>query len=155
MHFYHLTRKMFPLFFFAIARQKNCRIKLENCKEFAVLAVEHVLSLSELGSRILCVSDQQPMGSKYFWCSILIFLHITGGPCLMRISLVQISLLPFFKTFHRYLAYAFLGLFISLSHFFYLANAILGLFICLMQFYFPFILLLRSQARTLCSSSIL
>ena len=117
MHFYHLTRKMFPLFFFAIPPLKNCRIKLENCKEFAVLAVEHVLSLSELGSRILCVSEQQPMASKYFWWSILIFLHITGGPCLMRISLVRISLLPFFKTFHKYLVYAFLGLFISLLQF--------------------------------------
>ena len=109
MHFYHLTRKMFPLFFFAIPPLKNCRIKLENCKEFAVLAVEHVLSLSELGCRILCVSD---MGSKYFWWSIFVFLHITGGPRLMRISLV-----PFFKTFHKYLAYAFLGLFISLLRF--------------------------------------
>ena len=38
----------------------------------------------------------------------------TGGPRLMRISLVQILLLQFFKTIHKYLAYAFLGLFISL-----------------------------------------
>ena len=35
----------------------------------------------------------------------------------MRISLVRISLLRFFKTFHKYLAYAFLGLFISLLRF--------------------------------------
>ena len=53
----------------------------------------------------------------------------------IQISLVQISLLPFFfQNFQKYLAYAFLGLFISLSHFFYLANAILGLFISLLQF---------------------
>ena len=38
----------------------------------------------------------------------------------IQISLVQISLLPFFfQNFQKYLAYAFLGLFISLSHFFY------------------------------------
>ena len=36
----------------------------------------------------------------------------TGDPRLMRISLLQ-----FFKTFHRYLAYAFFGLFISLVRF--------------------------------------
>ena len=42
----------------------------------------------------------------------------TGGPRLMRISLVQISLLRFFKTFQKYLAYAFLGLFISLIRFY-------------------------------------
>jgi hypothetical protein len=36
----------------------------------------------------------------------------------MRISLVRISLLRFFKTFQKYLAYAFLGLFISLLRFF-------------------------------------
>ena len=35
----------------------------------------------------------------------------------MRISLVRISLLRFFKTFQKYLAYAFLGLFISLLRF--------------------------------------
>ena len=35
----------------------------------------------------------------------------------MQILLVQISLLQFFKTFHKYLAYAFLGLFISLLQF--------------------------------------
>ena len=45
----------------------------------------------------------------------------------MRISLVRISLLRFFKTFQKYLAYAFLGLLISLLGFLYLANAILGL----------------------------
>ena len=43
----------------------------------------------------------------------------------MRIPLVQISFLRFFKTFQKYLAYAFLGLFISLLRFLYLANAIL------------------------------
>ena len=35
----------------------------------------------------------------------------------MEISLVRISLLQFFKTFHIYLAYVFLGLFISLLRF--------------------------------------
>ena len=44
---------------------------------------------------------------------------------LVRISLVRISLLQFYKTFHKHLAYAFLGLFISLLRFLYLANAIL------------------------------
>ena len=50
----------------------------------------------------------------------------------MRISLVRISLLGFFKTFQKHLAYAFLGLLISLLQFLYvlgkcdyLANAIL------------------------------
>ena len=33
-----------------------------------------------------------------------------GSSCLMRISLVRISLLLFFKTFQKYLAYAFLYL---------------------------------------------
>ena len=42
----------------------------------------------------------------------------------MRISLVQISLLRFFKTFQKYFAYAILGLFISLRGFLYLVNAI-------------------------------
>ena len=32
---------------------------------------------------------------------------ITGDSCLMRISLLQISLLQFFKILHKYLAYAF------------------------------------------------
>ena len=45
-------------------------------------------------------------------------LH-TEGSHLMRISLVRISLLRFFKTFQTYLAYAFLGLFISLLLFLY------------------------------------
>jgi hypothetical protein len=77
----------------------------------------------------------------------------------MRISLVRISLLRFFKTFQIYLAYAFLGLFISLLRFLCLANAILGLFIsllrffgqkiCLMRFYLLFILLLRSLGKNL------
>ena len=35
----------------------------------------------------------------------------TGDPRLMRISLLRISLLRFFKTFHKYLAYANFGLF--------------------------------------------
>ena len=51
----------------------------------------------------------------------------------MRISLVRISLLRFFKTFQKYLAYAFLWLLISLLRFYmYLANVI----IYLMRFYF-------------------
>ena len=52
----------------------------------------------------------------------------------MRISLVQISLVRVFKTFQIYLAYAFLGLFISLLQYLYLANAILGPFISLLGF---------------------
>ena len=36
----------------------------------------------------------------------------------MRISLVRISLMQFFKTFHKYLPYANFGLFISLVRFF-------------------------------------
>ena len=36
----------------------------------------------------------------------------------MRISLLQISLLWFFKTFRKYLPYAFLGLFISLLRYY-------------------------------------
>jgi hypothetical protein len=36
----------------------------------------------------------------------------------MQISLVRISLLQFFKTFHKYLPYANSGLFISLVRFF-------------------------------------
>ncbi len=47
----------------------------------------------------------------------------------MRISLLRISLMRFFKTFHRHLPYAFLGLFISLLP---LPNAFLGLFISLL-----------------------
>jgi hypothetical protein len=42
---------------------------------------------------------------------------ITGVPRLMRISLARISLWQSFKTFHKYLAYVFLGLFISLLQF--------------------------------------
>ena len=42
----------------------------------------------------------------------------TGGSRLLRISLVGISLLRFFKTFHTYLPYANFGLFISLVQFF-------------------------------------
>ena len=47
----------------------------------------------------------------------------------MRISLLGISLLQFFKTFLKYLSYALLGLIISLLQFFHLPNAFLGLFI--------------------------
>ena len=73
---------------------------------------------------------------------------ITGGPRLMWISLVQISLLRYFKTFHKYLPYANFGLFISLLqifgqkiwlmrffgylfHYCYLPYANFGLFISL------------------------
>ena len=48
---------------------------------------------------------------------------------------MRISLVRFFKTYQKYLAYAFLGLFISLLRFLYLANTILGLFISLLQFF--------------------
>ena len=65
---------------------------------------------------------------------------------------MRISLLRFFKTFKKYFAYAFLGLFISLLHFLYLANAILGLKIWLMRFYGLFILLLRSLAKNLANA---
>jgi len=41
------------------------------------------------------------------------FFGHTGDPCLMRISLLR-----FFKVFHKYLPYAFFGLFISLVPFF-------------------------------------
>ena len=41
----------------------------------------------------------------------------------MQISLLRISFLRFFKTFQKYLAYAFLGLFISLLRFFASQNA--------------------------------
>ena len=47
----------------------------------------------------------------------------------MHISLMQISLLPLFKTFHKYLPYANFGLFISLVQF-------LGkIFGCVMRFF--------------------
>ena len=42
----------------------------------------------------------------------------TGGSRLMRISLVRISLLRFFKTFQKYLPYANFGLFFSLLRIF-------------------------------------
>ena len=42
----------------------------------------------------------------------------TEGARFMRISLVQISLLRFCKTFHKYLPYANFGVFISLLQFF-------------------------------------
>ena len=86
---------------------------------------------------------------KYAICVSIIFVYlievlldencqnvfsITGGSHLMQISLVQITLLQFFKTFQKYLDYEFLGLFISLLQFLYLANVILGLFISLLQF---------------------
>ena len=46
-------------------------------------------------------------------------LQNAEGSRLMRISLVRISLLRVFKTSQKYLAYAFLGLFISLLRFLY------------------------------------
>ena len=42
----------------------------------------------------------------------------TKGSRLMRILLLRISLMRFFKTFQKYLAYAFLGIFISLLRFY-------------------------------------
>jgi hypothetical protein len=48
---------------------------------------------------------------------VLLITH-TEGSRLMRISLVRISLLQFFKTFHKYLPYANFGLFISLVQYF-------------------------------------
>ena len=61
----------------------------------------------------------------------------TGGSRLMRISLVRISLLGFFKTFHKYLTNANFGLFISLVQFFgqnIWLMRIFGLFISLLRF---------------------
>ena len=49
--------------------------------------------------------------------TIVDILHTTGSSRLMRISLLRISLLRFFKTFQTYLANAFFGLFISLMQF--------------------------------------
>ena len=47
------------------------------------------------------------------------FLKTTyRGPCLIQNSLVRISLLQFFETFHKYSPYANFGLFISLVPFF-------------------------------------
>ena len=60
----------------------------------------------------------------YYKCCCAQTVH-SGSPPLMRISLLQISLLQFFKTFLKYLAYAFLRLIISLLPFFYLPNAFL------------------------------
>ena len=51
------------------------------------------------------------------WCSEWPLVG-TGDFCLMRISLVRISLLRFFKTFHKYLPYANFGLLILLLQFF-------------------------------------
>ena len=48
-------------------------------------------------------------------CSLEDVFPYTGGSHLMRISLVLISLLRFFKTFHKYLPYANFGLFILLQ----------------------------------------
>ena len=59
---------------------------------------------------------------------------------------MRISLLRFFKTFQKYLAYVFLGLFISLLQFLYLANVILGLFISLVQLFGYFCPKNRSNA---------
>jgi hypothetical protein len=53
-----------------------------------------------------------------FTCAFSLMHIYTGGSCLMRISLVQILLLPFFKTFYKYLPYANCGLFISLVQFY-------------------------------------
>ena len=55
-------------------------------------------------------------------------LLCTGGSRLMRISLMRISLLRFYKTFHKYLPYANFGLLISLVQFF-------GQYIWLMRFF--------------------
>ena len=46
-------------------------------------------------------------------------LELTGSSRLMRISLLRISLLRFFKTFPKNLPYANFGLFISLVRFFW------------------------------------
>ena len=55
----------------------------------------------------------------------------------MRISLLRISLLRFFKTFHKNLPYANFGLYISLVRFLgqkvYFANAILSFLILLLR----------------------
>ena len=55
-------------------------------------------------------------GPSYFYATA--FSRDTGGSRLMQISLVRISLLRFFKTFHKYLLYANFGLIISLVQFF-------------------------------------
>ena len=55
-------------------------------------------------------------------------LLCTGGSRLMRISLMRISLLQFYKTCHKYLPYANFGLLISLVQFF-------GQYIWLMRFF--------------------
>ena len=54
---------------------------------------------------------------NHYFCQIS-----TGGSCLMLISLVLISLLQFFKTFHKCLPDASLGLFISWAQFFWEEN---------------------------------
>ena len=54
--------------------------------------------------------------NSYFDATVF---HYTGGSRLMRISLLRISLLRFFKTFHKYLTNANFGLFISLVRFFW------------------------------------
>ena len=45
---------------------------------------------------------------------IVTTVHSTGSSRLMHISLLRISLLRFFKTFHENLPYAIIGYFISL-----------------------------------------
>ena len=60
--------------------------------------------------------------------------QILGESCKEGSRLKRISLVRFFKTFQEHLAYALLGLFISLLRFLYLANVIFGLFISLLQF---------------------
>ena len=54
----------------------------------------------------------------------------------MRISLLRISLLRFFKTFQIYLAYAFFELIISLLRFVYFRYAFFRLIISLLRFFY-------------------
>ena len=68
-------------------------------------------------------------------CYLAVPIYFCGKLSTGGFRLMWISLLQFFKTFQKYLAYAFLGLFISLLRFLYLANAILGLFISLLRFF--------------------
>ena len=68
---------------------------------------------------------------SFEFLSAAIFDSNTGGSCLMRISLVRISLLRFFKTFHKYLPNAKFGLFISLVQLFcYLFHYLLQFALC-------------------------
>ena len=65
---------------------------------------------------------------------------------LMRISLVRISLLRFVKTFQKYLAYAFLGLFISLMQILYVLMRLFTLNAILCELFFS---LLRTLDKNL------